>query len=204
MKTVTTQTTAIYRDKGSKFIGMLFPVSSTEDFDSKLAELQQEYHDATHHCYARRIDPNDVTEFMQDDGEPSGTAGRPILNKLKSFETVNAACVIIRYYGGTNLGTSGLIQAYGGCAEQCLQKAALKEVVQTRNFRITYPYSAQSQINKLKNSFDLKEIEADYREEVTLEVGCRLEEASSFLEHVSGYEHLGIEAKELGDSFVVF
>lgn len=195
MKTVTKQTRAIYSDKGSKFIGLLLPVQSTDDFDEKLAQVQNEYHDATHHCYGWRIDPNEIREFAQDDGEPSGTAGRPILNQLKSFEAVNAACIVIRYYGGTNLGKPGLIKAYGGCAERCLQKAKLKQIVQTQNFNITYPYSAQSKINQLENRFDLKEIKANYLEEVTMEIACRLGEAPNFLDNVYRMEHLGVEVE---------
>src|SRR5699024_6107036 len=126
------------------------------------------------------------------------------LNQLKSFEAINCACIIIRYFGGTKLGKSGLIKAYGGTAKACLQKTALKTIVLTRKFSITYPYSAQSQINRIKNNFDMKEIEATYMENVTIEVACRLQEASAFLENIPQLEHLGIQIEKLNKSFVVF
>ncbi|MDZ7681438.1 MAG: YigZ family protein [Fodinibius sp.] len=81
MKTVQQHYQSSFREKGSKFIGFLLPTSSKEDFENKLADIQSEYPDATHHCYAWRIDPTKIEEFTQDDGEPSGTAGLPILNK---------------------------------------------------------------------------------------------------------------------------
>lgn len=193
-----------YSEKGSTFIARLFPVQSVEGFNEKLAQIKDEFHDATHHCYAWRIDPNEGKQFAQDDGEPSGSAGLPILNQLKSLEVINAACIVIRYYGGTNLGKSGLIKAYGGTAEHCLQKAQLKNVVQTQNFEIIYPYSAQAQINQLKNNFDLKEVASDYKEEVTVEMACRLSDASAFCENLQRLEHLGVKAEELKESFVVF
>src|SRR5699024_755346 len=96
--------------------------------------------DATHHCYGWRISPNNIEEFAQDDGEPGGTAGLPILNQLKSFNVVNGACVVVRYFGGTKLGKAGLIQAYGHTAELCLKQAELSNLVATQNFRIIYPY----------------------------------------------------------------
>lgn len=203
MKTVTAKIKTDYREKGSKFIGYLFPVQTKNEFDKQLDKIKDEYYDASHHCYAWRVDPNDEKHFTQDDGEPNGTAGLPILNQLKSFEAVSCAVVVVRYFGGTKLGKSGLIDAYGYTAELCLRKAQLKSVVTTRNFRITYPYSAQSKINQLKNNFDLKEIQANYLEKVTIEIACRLTEAPALYRNVQKLEHLDIEIERKDKSFVV-
>lgn len=202
MKTVKHKYQETFREKGSKFIGYLFPVSNTNQFDEKLQEIESQYPDATHHCYAWRIDPNKTEEFVQDDGEPSGTAGLPILNQLKSFEIVNCGCIVVRYYGGTNLGKSGLIQAYGYTAELCLQQASLQTVIPTQNFEITYPYSQQTQIDQLKNQFDLKEINAQYLEQVTLEIACRSGQADEFWDSLQQLVHIGIESQKKGDGFV--
>jgi uncharacterized YigZ family protein len=152
LKTVKKSYQETFREKGSKFIGYLFSVSSKEEFEKQLKEIVSEYPDATHHCYAWRINPNKIKEFAQDDGEPSGTAGLPILNRLKSFEIVNCGCVVVRYYGGTNLGRSGLIQAYGQTAELCLQKASLQTLIPTQNFEIIFPYAQQTHIDQLKKT----------------------------------------------------
>lgn len=202
MKTIQKTFSESFREKGSKFIGFLFPVSSKEHFEKQLEEITSKYPNATHHCYAWRINPTSVEEFAQDDGEPSGTAGLPILNKLKSHEMINCGCVVVRYYGGTNLGTSGLIQAYGQSADLCLVKASLRSVIPTNNFDITYPYDQQKEIDRLKNSFDLKEIDSSYAEEVTLTLACRAEQAESFSQALQQLEHKGISATEQGSSFV--
>lgn len=191
-----------FREKGSKFISYLFPTSSKEHFEGKLDGIKSEYPDATHHCYAWRINPTNTEEFSQDDGEPSGTAGLPILNKLKSYDMINCGCVVVRYYGGTNLGTSGLIQAYGNSAELCLEKASLSTVIPTKNFKITYPYNQQKEIDQLKNSFDLKEIDAQYTDKVSLTMACRANNADAFDKALQELKHKGIAVTKKGSSFV--
>lgn len=202
MFTIQKSTTSSFREKGSKFIGFLFSTSSKDHFEHKLEEIKAQHPDATHHCYGWRINPQKVEEFSQDDGEPSGTAGRPILNKLKSYQVVNCGCVVVRYYGGTKLGTSGLIQAYGQSADYCLQQATRYNVITTKNIKISYPYHQQKQIDQLKNRFDLKELEAEYLEHVTLTMACRSEQAPQFLSELERLEHAGVRSELLGDGFV--
>lgn len=183
-------------------MGFLFPAASKQVFNDKLSNLKSRYPDATHHCYGWRIYPNQVEEFAQDDGEPSGTAGLPILNRLKSAEIVNCGCVVVRYYGGTNLGKSGLIQAYGEAAKRCLDRADLLKLVPTQNFRIIYDYDQQNKIDQLKNSFDLKELDAEYLERVSLEIACRSTQARAFKTMLDQKEHLNITTEKLGAGFV--
>ncbi|WP_171032835.1 IMPACT family protein [Fodinibius saliphilus] len=202
MNTVSNSIQTNFREKGSKFIGYLFSASSTEAFDDQLQQVKSKYPDATHHCYGWRINPNNIEEFAQDDGEPSGTAGLPILNKLKSYEVVNCGCVVVRYYGGTKLGKSGLIEAYGRSAELCLQQAPLATLIRTQNFKVQYPYSAQSEIDRLKNKFDLKELNAEYLEEVTVTLACRTSQSEQFEHNMQKLEHNGINTELIGPSFV--
>jgi len=202
LKTIQKTIRRNYRDRGSKFIGYLFPAISTDQFEQKLEKIKSEYPDATHHCYAWRINPNNTEEFAQDDGEPSGSAGLPILNKLKSYEMVNCGCIVVRYFGGTKLGKSGLIQAYGYTAELCLHSANNFKIIATTNFKITYPYNQQTRINQLKNNFDLKELDSEYLEKVTLEIACRKDQADRFSTELEKMEHLGIEIDTLGPGFV--
>lgn len=183
-------------------MGYLFASTSLQEFEEHLKQLEQQYHDATHHCYAWRLQPHDVEEFAQDDGEPGGTAGLPILNRLKSHEMVNCGCIVIRYYGGTKLGKSGLIQAYGHTAELCLQEASVATLIPTANFKVQYPYHEQNRIDRLKNSFDLKELDAQYLEKVTLEIACRSEQAPALTKALSKLQHFDIETTHLGDGYI--
>ncbi|MBN2732565.1 MAG: YigZ family protein [Balneolaceae bacterium] len=164
MKRVLTNTQSSLQEKGSKFLGYLLPVENQDDFDESLASIKSKYPDATHHCYGWRLNPAKPEEFAQDDGEPGGAAGLPILNQLKSFEVINAGLVVVRYYGGTNLGKSGLIKAYGTAAELCLQKADLKPIEVIWKVAITYPYAEQNTIEKLIYQYTLKELDASYTE----------------------------------------
>ncbi|SMO56411.1 IMPACT family protein [Fodinibius sediminis] len=202
MQTVQKTYRTSFREKGSKFIGFLFPALSQEDFNNRLSDIKSDFPDATHHCYGWRIDPTDLREFAQDDGEPGGTAGLPILNQLKSYQAVNCGCVVVRYYGGTNLGKSGLINAYGAAAERCLAQATFVKIIPTRNFIVSYSYELQNHIEQLKNSFDLKELNATYLEKVTLTLACRAEQSEALRDRLQQLNHLGIEVQRNGPGYI--
>ena len=202
MKKVLSQTEASFREKGSKFIGHLFPVDTKSAFEAELDQLKSQYPDANHHCYAWRMNPANIEKFAQDDGEPSGTAGLPILNQLKSFEVANAGLVVIRYYGGTNLGKSGLIKAYGGIAEACLQKALLQPLQLIWEVKIAYPYSEQNTIDQIMHQFDLKELWSSYAENVTLILGCPLEHKQQLNNRLKQLKHRGTKAEFLQKGYL--
>lgn len=202
VKTIRQKIQHSFREKGSKFIGILCPTPTLSTFEEKLSNIKSSYPDATHHCYAWRLNPLKVEELAQDDGEPGGTAGLPILNQLKSYDIVNAACIVVRYYGGTKLGKSGLIQAYGKAAEICIEQSQLTTLIPTENFEIRYPYDQQSSIEQLKNRFNLKEIDAEYMEQITMKIACRREQASDFLTALQQLEHNGIRVEESGSSYL--
>lgn len=202
MQTVKEQIINSFREKGSKFIGYLFPATTVEQFNKKLEEIKSNHPGATHHCYSWRINPAKVKEFVQDDGEPSGTAGLPILNQLKSYKAVNCGCIVVRYYGGTKLGKSGLIKAYGQAAERCLKRSSFATLISTQNFQIEYPYAQQAKIDQLKNRFDLKEIASEYMENVTLEIACRSKHAEEFSSALQQLRHYNIRTEPKGASFV--
>lgn len=202
MKTTNKFYESSFRERGSKFMGYLFPSESEEDFQEELDKLRSKYPDATHHCWAWRLNPAQPKEFSSDDGEPSGTAGLPILNQLKSFEVVNAGIVVVRYYGGTKLGKSGLIEAYGLAAQECLEKADLFSIKPVQLFEIRYPYPQENIIQKLKNDYGLEVLESDYMEDITLTVACPKDSSTKFEEEVLGLEHLDIEFKNLKESHI--
>lgn len=201
MKAVTDTYNRTYRVRGSKFIGFLFPAVTTDSFENQLTDVVRLYPTATHHCYAWRIGIVNTEDFTQDDGEPSGTAGLPILNKLKSAELVNSGLIVARYFGGTKLGKSGLTEAYGYTAELCIDDADLKSILQTRIFRIRYSYDKQNLIDIWKNNYKLIEKEADYMEEVTITFACPIEFSKDFLHDLQNSKHLLTFFNELGNGF---
>ncbi len=147
-KTIEKYTEGTFRDRGSKFIGRAYPVSSEEEAKKILAEIRKKYHDANHHCYAYRIGFDKSIFRTNDDSEPSGTAGRPIFGQIQSKDLTNILIIVTRYFGGTFLGVSGLINAYKTAAAEALQNAKII----TRNvydvYEITYDYAIMNNIMK--------------------------------------------------------
>lgn len=187
----------LFREKGSKFLGFLFPCSTPEEFESQLQQLKTTYYDATHHCFAYRINPIQLTEFSSDDGEPSGTAGLPILNQLKSAEAVNTGAVIVRYFGGTKLGKTGLIEAYKTTTSLLTNQADFRPVVQVQLYQISYPYSEELLFTKLKNDFGLIEQQASYTDSITKQIACPIKLSEGFENYHKRVKHVGIELTKL-------
>lgn len=201
MQTITKTSTAEFRTKGSKFIGFLNPAATSEDINSVLTEIRSEHPTATHHCYAYRINPNKPEEFSQDDGEPGGTAGMPILNEMKSADIMNAIVVIVRYYGGTKLGKPGLIEAYGQTTRLCIEKSSLKKLTPIILYKIEYNYQHQGIIDQVKNDVTWFEKKSTYLEHVTLTCGFPINEKSIAENRLRALEHLFINFEKLGNSY---
>lgn len=195
MKTIRKTYSVEFKDRGSKFIGILFPANTEETFDTELQEIKKEYWDASHHCYAYRIDPEKETEFSSDDGEPSGTAGLPILNQLKSENLIDVGAIVIRYFGGTKLGKSGLIEAYGSAIQLCIQKADLLKIQQVQFYDIEYAYDQENLINKLVLNYNLIEQNAEYSASVNKRFACPLTSSDKFKKELFSLEHLNIKFK---------
>lgn len=193
MQTVNQCFQAEYRIKGSKFLSFLIPCHTTQQAEKQLSEIRDLHPTATHHCYAFRVDPAVVHEHGQDDGEPGGSAGLPILNRMRSADIVNAVIFVVRYYGGTKLGKSGLIDAYGKAAKYVINQSNLKTLVPTRRFIITYSYDQQALIDKLKHTFTLFEIDSTYTENVRLVIECPEKELLAFENRVRSLRHLLLE-----------
>lgn len=202
MNTIINPTESSLRDRGSKFYGYLFPCQNEAEFTEELNLLKSKYPDANHHCYGYRIDPNNVTEFSSDDGEPSGTAGLPILNQLRSFDVVNAGLVVVRYFGGTKLGKPGLIQAYGDTAQHSLSEASLKAIKLVQLFHISYPYSEELLFNKISSDFELTEQSAEYTDIVEKTIACPVQNANAFNKYHETVKHRGIKLEELAKTFI--
>lgn len=139
----------IYREKGSKFIALAFPVESEAQIKEKLAEIQKQYFDARHHCYSYILGPNKDAYRLNDNGEPSGTAGRPIHGQLLSKDLTNTLVIVVRYFGGIKLGVSGLINAYKTAAKDALDHATIIEKTVDDTYKVSFDYSVMNSVMQL-------------------------------------------------------
>jgi uncharacterized YigZ family protein len=173
-KTIASESKGLFKDRGSRFIAIARPVSSQEEIKIILEELRREYHDARHHCYAWMLLPDRQAWRVNDDGEPSGTAGRPIMGQINSLELTNVLVVVIRYFGGTLLGVSGLINAYRSAAEDALSNARVIEKQVNESWLVTFPYTAMNDVMKVMKDEGCSQHSHDYSgEECSAEISFR-------------------------------
>jgi uncharacterized YigZ family protein len=148
-KTIAKPSSGVFKDRGSKFIAFAQPVNSEVEAKKILADLKSEYHDACHHCYAYRIGFDKSLYRSSDDGEPSGTAGKPIYNQLLSYDLTNVIIVVVRYFGGTLLGVPGLINAYKSSTKDALENADIITRTVNERFVTNYEYPAMNDVMKI-------------------------------------------------------
>lgn len=167
--------------KGSRFIGQAIPVGSPQEAKDRLDEIKRRERDATHHSMAYRTGPEGAEFRFSDDGEPSGTAGRPILRQIEAAGFTNTMVVVSRYYGGTKLGTGGLIRAYSGAAKEALSLANVQKVVLRDTVRATFAYADTSPAMHVINKFDAEIRSTEYGEQTTVDVGVKRSQVNDFL-----------------------
>lgn len=179
--------------KKSRFITTVMPVTSQEEADEFLKEIQKKYWNATHNCYAYQIGERNEIQRFSDDGEPQGTAGKPILDVLKGEELRDTAIVVTRYFGGTLLGTGGLVRAYGQSAKEGVVAAGIIECLLMRRYIVTIPYTLVGKIQYLlaENGY-ITEDEA-YTQEVALHVLVAEDQCETFEKQI--IEQTSAEAK---------
>ncbi|MCF6361324.1 MAG: YigZ family protein [Cyclobacteriaceae bacterium] len=167
--TISTNGTGLYKEKGSKFLGFSYPVQSLQHVNERLAELRKEYHDARHHCYAYMLGAESKDCRANDDGEPNHSAGDPILGQIRSLKLTNTLVVVVRYFGGTKLGVSGLIHAYKIAAEAALKNSTVAKKYITVPLHISYNYTSTNEVMKLIDLFNLNIINQEFSERCSLE-----------------------------------
>jgi uncharacterized YigZ family protein len=167
-KTIKGPTEGYYKEKGSKFISLAFPVDSDMEVKNKIEEARKKYFDARHHCYAFMIGPSKKNFRASDDGEPNHSAGDPILGQIRSKDLTNILIIVVRYFGGTKLGVGGLIQAYRTAAEDALQKAVIVEKDVYRLIELNYSYSSTPEVMKLIKDVELEVQHQSFGENGTL------------------------------------
>lgn len=186
---------SLYRVLGSKHIGLAYEVYSEEEIKQILDRLWSEHHQATHICYAWRIGWEKKHYRINDDGEPSGTAGKPIYGQIQSFDLTNVLVAVIRYYGGTKLGTSGLIDAYKTASKLAIENAEIKCVPIMDHYKATFSYEVMPAAMKLLKDLDFEKIDAPFAEKAHVEFLISKPNAE-ILELKS--EEIGIELEFLG------
>lgn len=139
----------IYKDKGSKFLAFAHPIKSEEQVKDIVAAYRKQYFDARHHCYAYMLGAKSQLSRSSDDGEPSGTAGRPILGQIQSNQLTNILIVVVRYFGGILLGTSGLIQAYKQATADVIANASVIEEIVLAQFEVNFPYELMNDVMRV-------------------------------------------------------
>jgi len=171
--TIKTPGTGEFKSKGSKFFSYAFRVDSEEDIKSRLEDIKKEHFKSRHVCYAYRLDVAGAQFRANDDGEPSGTAGLPILNVIKSHQLVKTLIAVVRYFGGTKLGVSGLIEAYKTAAKDAVQNTHIQEEYIIDQIRLDFAYEQLGSLMNVVAASRFKIVEQSYEENPFLVLASR-------------------------------
>lgn len=163
--TIAAPAESLFKDRGSKFLAFAFPVSSEAAIKEKLGQLKQAHPKANHHCYAYRLRPDKLNFRANDDGEPSGTAGKPILGQIQSHDLTDVLIVVVRYFGGTLLGAGGLINAYRSAAAEAIGQTTIIEKHILFQYKATFRFEHTSEVMKILKQHDCQIIEQGYDEQ---------------------------------------
>ena len=174
----------LFRDNGSRFLALAYPVETEEQVKDIVAGLKKQYHDARHHCFAYRLGYKADVWRASDDGEPSGSAGRPILGQIDSLGLSDILVVVVRWFGGIKLGIPGLIRAYKSSTADALSQASVVTKLAGKDFRVRFGYLAMNEVMKALKDLDLQPRAQDFGEDCTLEVRVRLSSESIFKERL--------------------
>ena len=167
-KTIEKPSEGYFKDKGSKFLAYAYPVNSEEEIKELITRIKKEHHSARHHCYAWRLGSEEIQFRANDDGEPSSTAGKPILGQLQSFGVTNVLLIVVRYFGGILLGASGLINAYRTAAADALNNATIKIQLIERFFEVQFNYENLNDVMLIIKQENLNVVKTQFEE------SCRL------------------------------
>ena len=172
-KTIRTPTEGIFKDRGSKFMAYAYPIEHENEVKQLVENLKKEHFKAVHHCYAYRLGLDRSNFRVNDDGEPSGTAGKPILNTLLSQEVTNILVVVVRYFGGTLLGVPGLINAYKSATIEALAVADIIEKTVNDVYNVSFEFVQMNAVRKVVKEFSLKIRNQTYDNQCTMELEFR-------------------------------
>jgi len=177
-KTITSPSEGTFKDKGSKFIAYAYPLRNEDDVKERVATLKSEHPKARHHCWAYRFTPDRSIYRINDDGEPSGTAGRPILNTLLSYDVTNLLVVVVRYFGGTLLGVPGLIHAYKTATQEALQAAEVVTLTVNDVYRVSFDYEQMNDVMRIVKEEGVGVLNQAFDNRCLLEVEIRQQQVN--------------------------
>lgn len=193
--TIAAPAEAIFKDRNSRFLAFAYPINSVDEATGILESLRKKYYDATHHCYAYRLGADGATFRANDDGEPSGTAGRPILGQMLSNNITNCLIVVVRYFGGTKLGVPGLINAYRESAATVIDAAETVERTVDILFETVFPYVCMNNAMKVIKEEHPRIISQNFDNLCTITLSIRTGRADAFEEKFRKIEGANIEKK---------
>ena len=192
-KTLAAPSEGLYKEKGSKFLAFAYPVHTIDEVKAHLEQLRKDYFDARHHCYAYILGPRKDAFRANDDGEPSGTGGRPIHGQLLSADLTDTLIVVVRYFGGILLGASGLANAYKTAARDAIDHAAIVEKTIDCRYRFSFAYETMNDVMRILKEFDLKPENPNYALDCTLEVSVRQSQSVRLYDRVADLRTVKID-----------
>ena len=192
-KSIASEARGLFKDNGSRFIAHAYPVETEEEVKEIVAALKKEYYDARHHVYAYRLGHLGDKFRANDDGEPSGSSGRPVLGQIDSNELSDILVVVVRYFGGIKLGIPGLIRAYKTSTADALANAEIIEKIASKRFRISFGYMNMNDVMKVMKDMGLEQKNQKFDMECTMDTSVRLSLVDTFLERMEDVEGCWIE-----------
>lgn len=192
-KTIVGQNEAAIRERSSKFLALAYHVTTAEQVKEIMDGLRKKFYDATHHCYAYRLGPKGEDFRANDDGEPSGTAGKPILGQLLSREITDCLVVVVRWFGGTKLGVPGLIEAYKESTAAVLDVCRVEERTVDRVLRLHYPFESMDGVMRAVKAVGPKVLEQTFDNVCTMRLAVRLSLADQLLGRLEKVEGITID-----------
>ena len=191
--TISGASEGLFKNKGSRFLAFAFPVKDENEAKDYVQILKKQYHNARHHCYAYRIGTEEPYMIrMNDDGEPSGTAGKPIFGQILSKQLTNILIVVVRYFGGTLLGTSGLIKAYKAAAENALMNSTIKQNVLKEKLHLHFGYQEMNAVMSVVKEESVEITQQDFQEECNMDISVPRKVKDSVLRRLMLIEKLNI------------
>lgn len=187
-KSISSESRGLFKDNGSRFIARAYPVETEEEIKEIVSSLKKEYHDARHHCYAYRLGYKRDKFRANDDGEPSSSAGKPILGQIDSLGLSDILVVVIRYFGGIKLGIPGLIRAYKTSTSDALENAEIVEKIAGKNYRIHFEYLNMNPVMKVLKDMELEQKNQQFDLSCSLETRVRLSLEEEFLKQMADIE----------------
>lgn len=195
-KTIAKPSEGLFKDKGSRFISYAFPVNAEIEIREILQSIKKGHHSARHHCYAWRIGREKLLFRVNDDGEPSSTAGKPILGQIQSFDLTNILIVVVRYFGGTLLGVPGLINAYRNAALDAINQAEIIEKVVEKCLLIEFNYHAMNEVMKVFKDEKLPQIDPQFDLSCKVKTQIRLSESDRIVQGLMKIDSVAVMIME--------